>query len=162
PEFLFDQGKRLFDAFQYDQAAPIFSSVIAQLTAGGTAPTQPQKIDLLVQAYVLRARAKFSLGDSLGTEQDFSALLALPPSYKLAGISPRVLSVFEQVRKATVGQIAASLTPSGSVEIDGRQYSLTADPQIIDLTAGEHTVTANRTGYQPVTQKFTIVASQVS
>lgn len=162
PEFLFEQAKRLSDAFQYDQAAPICTAVIAQLTAGGTVPTQPQKLDLLVQAYVLRARAKFSLGDSLGTEQDFSALLGVQPSFKLSGISPRLVSIFEQVRKVTVGQIAASLTPAGAVDIDGRPYTLQADPQIIDLTAGEHTITATRTGYQPVTQKFTIVASQVS
>lgn len=159
PEFLFEQGKRLFDAFQYDQAVPNFNSVIAQLTAPGA----PAKPDLLVSAYELRARARFAQGDSLGTEQDFSALLAIRPSFKLApGISPRVVSVFEQVRKVTIGQVAASLNPPGNVDIDGRPYTLTADPQIIDLPAGPHKLTATRTGYQPVTQEFSVTASQVS
>jgi len=158
-EFLFDQGKKLFDAFQYDQAVPNFNAVIAQLTAAGA----PPKPDLLVSAYELRARARFAQGDSLGTEQDFSALLAIRPSFKLApGISPRVVSVFEQVRKVTIGQVAASLNPPGNVDIDGRPYTLSADPQIIDLPAGSHKLSATRTGYQPVTQEFTITASQVT
>ena len=159
PDFLFDQGKRLFDAFQYDQAVPNFNSVIAQLTAPGA----PAKPDLLVKAYELRARSRFAQGDSLGTEQDFSALLAIQPSFKLApGISPRVVSVFEQVRKVTIGQVAASLNPPGNVDIDGHPYTLAAEPQLIDLPAGQHKLTATRTGYQPVTQEFTITASQVS
>lgn len=159
PELLFDQGKRLFDAFQYDQAVPLFDRVIAQLAGGGAV----QKPDLLVEAYELRARARFAQGDSLGTEQDFSALLTLRPGFKLGpGISPRVVSVFEQVRKVTVGQIAVSLTPPGNVDIDGQSYTLQADPQILDLPAGDHTVTATRTGYTPLSQKFTVVASQVA
>jgi hypothetical protein len=158
PEFLFDQGKRLFDAFQYDQAVPNFNSVIAQLTAPGA----PSKPDLLVQAYELRARARFAQGDSLGTEQDFSALLAVRPSYKPTGISPRIIAVFEQVRKVTIGQVAASLNPPGNVDIDGHSYTLTADPQIIDLPAGPHKLTATRTGYSTITQDFTITASQVA
>jgi len=165
PELLFDQGKRLFEAFQYDQAVPLFDRVIAQLAPSApSAMTGPiPKADLLVEAYELRARARFAQGDSLGTEQDFSALLAIQPSFKLGpGISPRVVGVFEQVRKVTVGQIAVSLTPPGNVDIDGRSYALQADPQIIDLPAGDHTVTATRTGYQSLSQKFTIVASQVS
>jgi hypothetical protein len=162
PELLFDQGKKLFDAFQYDQAVPLFDRVIAQLAQPASAGPL-QKVDLLVQAYELRARSRFAQGDSLGTEQDFSALLTIQPSFKLGpGISPRVVSVFEQVRKVTVGQIAVSLTPPGNVDIDGRSYALQADPQIIDLPAGDHTVTATRTGYSSITQKFTIVASQVS
>jgi hypothetical protein len=162
PELLLDQGKKLFDAFQYDQAVPLFDRVIAQLAQpAGAGPIQ--KADLLVEAYELRARARFAQGDSLGTEQDFSALLTIQPSFKLGpGISPRVVSVFEQVRKVTVGQIAVSLTPPGNVDIDGRSFALQADPQIIDLPAGDHTVTAARTGYTSLNQKFTIVASQVS
>jgi len=155
PELLFDQGKRLFDAFQYDQAVPIFDRLVAQLTTG----EQIQKPDLLVQAYELRARAWFANGDSAGTEQDFSALLTVKPSYKLgAGISPRVVAVFEGVRKLTIGQVELSLTPAGEVMIDGAAYPLTPDPQTIDLPAGEHHLTVARQGYAPLDQRFTISA----
>jgi len=155
PELLFDQGKRLFDAFQYDQAVPIFDRLVAQLTAGG----QIQKPDLLVQAYELRARARFANGDSAGTEQDFSALLTVKPGYQLgAGISPRVVAVFEGVKKLTVGQMVMSLTPAGEVMIDGTAYPLTPDPRPVDLPAGEHQVTVTRQGYAPIDQRFTVTA----
>ncbi len=53
PELLFDQGKRLFDAFQHDQAVPLFDRVIAQLAPSApSAITGPiPKADLLVEAH---------------------------------------------------------------------------------------------------------------
>jgi hypothetical protein len=159
PELLFDQGKRSFDAFTYDQAVPVFDRLIALLTAGG----QVQRPDLLVQAYELRARSRFALGDPAGTEQDFSALLVIKADFKLsAGVSPRVVTVFNSVRRLTIGQITASMTPPGEVQIDGRPYALQSDPQPIDLPAGEHQVNATRPGYRPVTQRFTVTAGDIS
>ena len=68
-DLLFDQGKRQFDAFQYDESIPLFDRLITTLTAGG----QVQRPELLVQAYELRARARFALGNATGAEQDFSS-----------------------------------------------------------------------------------------
>lgn len=156
-DLLLDQGKRLFEAFQYDQAVPVLDRLIGSLT-GGLA----QRPDLLVQAYELRARSRFNLGDSAGTEQDFSALLLIKPDFKLAaGVSPRVSAVLESVRRLTIGQLSASMTPAGDVQIDGRPYTLQPDAQTIDLATGDHELIANRAGYRPVTQKFTVVAGQV-
>src|SRR5436853_2385146 len=82
-DLLFDQGKRSFDAFKYDEAIPSFDRVVAALTAG----SQIQRPELLAQAYELRGRAKFATGDSTGAESDFSALLAVKPDYQLgAGV----------------------------------------------------------------------------
>jgi tetratricopeptide (TPR) repeat protein len=158
-ELVLDQGKRLFDALQYDQAVPTFDRLIQALTAGG----QIQKPDVLVQAYALRARARFALGDQPGAEQDFSALLLVDPSYALpAGVSPRVVAVFDAVKKVTVGQATMSMTPPGDVQIDGRPYALTADAKTVDLPAGEHTVTAARAGYRALSQKFTVSAADIA
>jgi len=151
-DLLLDQSKRLFDAFQYDQAVPVLDRLITTLTGG-----QVQRPDLLVQAYELRARARFNLGDSAGTEQDFSALLAIKPDFKLgAGISPRVASVLDSVRKLTVGQVVASMSPAGDVLIDGRPYALLPEARTIDLPAGEHEVNVNRPGYRTIAQRFTV------
>ena len=157
PELLLDQGKRLFEAFQYDQAVPLFDRLIAVLGAGG----QVQRPDLLLQAYELRGRSRFALNDQSGAEQDFSALLAINPGFKLpSGVSPRVVEVFNAVRKLTIGQVVMSLIPAGEVQIDGRAISLHAGAQTLDLTAGEHTVTATRPGHRPVNQKFSIIAGE--
>jgi tetratricopeptide (TPR) repeat protein len=157
PELLLDQGKRLFEAFQYDQAVPLFDRLIAVLGAGG----QVQRPDLLLQAYELRGRSRFALNDQAGAEQDFSALLAINPAFTLPeGVSPKVVEVFNNVRKLTIGQVVLSLVPAGDVQIDGRTVSLHAGPQTLDLTAGEHTVTAARPGHRPISQKFAVTAGE--
>jgi tetratricopeptide (TPR) repeat protein len=154
-DLLFDQGKRLFDAFQYDQAVPVFDRLLAMLTA-----SEPlQRPELATQAYERRARARFALGDSTGAEQDFSALLAIDPAFKLdASVSPRVVAVYESVRRLTVGQIVLSMTPPGEVRIDGRPYTVGAEPLLVDLPVGEHEVSATRPSYRPVTEKIAVVA----
>ena len=157
-ELLFDQGKRAFDAFQYAQAIPLFDNVLTAIASNPQAP----KPDLQAQTLELRARARFATGDSAGAERDFAALLAVNPRYRLgAGVSPRVVGVFDGVRRITVGQVAMSLTPAGDVEIDGKPVTLPTTLQTVDLTAGEHQLTAKRDGYRPITQKFTVVANTI-
>jgi tetratricopeptide (TPR) repeat protein len=156
PELLFEQAKRYFDQLNYEQALPLLDKVIVLLL--GANPARP---DLLTQGYEMRARARFAQGDQQGAEQDFSALLTVAPSHKLgAGISPRVVALFENVRKITVGRLLLSVTPPGEVQIDGRKYTAGKDVQTIDLPAGEHVITASRSGYGDVSQRFTITAAQ--
>ncbi len=155
PELLFDQGRRLFETFQYDQAVPIFDRIVSALTSS----TPLQKPELLAQTLALRARAKFALADTPGAEQDFGALLVASPSFKLGpGISPRLVAVFESVRKVTVGQVTISLNPAGQATLDGRTITLPADPTLMDMTAGEHQIDIARQGYAPVSQRFVVVA----
>ena len=157
PDLLFDQGKRHFDAVQYDEAVAVFDRLISSLTAGG----QVQRPELIVQAYELRARTRFALNNSSGAEQDFAALLAIRPDYKLAtGVSPRVVALFESVRKLTIGQASISIAPAGDFQIDGRPYSGQAEGSIVDLTIGEHELTVSRPGFAPVTQRFSVAAGE--
>jgi hypothetical protein len=159
PEVLLDSGKRLYEGTQYEEAVSTFDRLITLLTPGG----QPQRPDVLVQAYELRARSKYALGNSAGAEQDFSALLGVKPDFRLgASVSSRVVALFETVRRATIGQINASLTPAGDVQIDGRAYTFRPEPQVMDFPLGEHQVAATRPGYRPISQKFTVVATEVT
>lgn len=154
-DLLFDQGKRLFDAFQYDEAVPLFDRLISGITEAG-AGTRP---DLLVQAYEMRARARFALGDATGTEQDFAALLAIRPDFRLsADISPRVVAVFDGVRALTVGTVVLSSTPPGPVMIDDRTYEVLTEPVAIDVVAGAHVLAVKRQGFSPFEQSFTALA----
>ena len=162
PEQLFEQGKKQFDAFQYDQAVPLFDKLIAALTAGG--PGVPvQKPELLIQAYEHRARARFALGDSAGADQDFAELLGLKPDFALAaGVSPRLIKVLDNVRRVTIGRLSLQVTPPGPVTIDGKVYQVTAEPLVFDIKAGEHTVNATRPNYTPFEQKVTVIATEVA
>lgn len=161
-DLLFDQAKRLFDQFQYDQAVPLFDRLIVSLTAG--APGTPvQRPELLVQAYEFRGRARFAQGDSTGAEGDFSSLLALKPDFKLgAGVSPRVISVLENVRRLTIGQLVIKLTPPGEITIDGRPHTVGAEPLRLDINNGEHVVNATRPNYTPFEQKVSVKAGEVA
>jgi hypothetical protein len=161
-ELLFDQAKRQFDALQYSQAVPSFDRLILALTQPTATSTEPQRPDLLVQAYELRARARFALGDSPGAEQDFSALLALKPDFSLAsGVSPRVTAVFENVRRLTVGRLMLQMTPPGDVLIGGRRYTVGETPLTLDMKSGEHLVNATRPNFTPFERLVTINASEV-
>jgi tetratricopeptide (TPR) repeat protein len=157
PDLLFEQAKRLFDQLNYDQALPLLDKVIVQLLAA-----TPQRPDLITQGYEMRARARFAQGDPQGAEQDFSALLSVAPGHKLgAGISPRVVALFENVRKITVGKILLSVTPPGDVLLDGKKITLpNTDVMPIDLPAGEHTISHARSGYREVNQRVTVTAGQ--
>jgi tetratricopeptide (TPR) repeat protein len=157
PDLLFEQAKRLFDQLNYDQALPLLDKVIAQLLAA-----TPQRPDLITQGYEMRARARFAQGDPQGAEQDFSALLAVAPGHKLGpGISPRVVAVFENVRKITIGRLLLSVTPPGEVLLDGRKITLpNTEVMTLDLPAGEHTISHARTGYREINQRVTVTAGQ--
>jgi tetratricopeptide (TPR) repeat protein len=155
-DLLFDQGKRLFDAFEYDQAVPLFDQLVIAITSGAT-----ERNDLLVQTYEMRARARFALGDAAGAEQDFSALLAIRPDFRLStDISPRVVAVFDGVRALMIGQLVVSSTPAGEIQIDDRPYMVPTEPVALDLVAGEHRLVVNRQGFAPQDQPFTVVAGE--
>ncbi len=161
-EQLFEQGKKQFGAFQYDQAVPLFDKLIALLTAGG--PGAPVlKPELLVQAYELRARARFALGDSAGADQDFTDLLGLKPDFTLgAGVSPRLIKVLDSVRRLTIGRVSVQVAPPGPITIDGKVYQVTAEPLVIEIKAGEHRVNATRPNYTPFERNVTVVATEMA
>lgn len=153
PEFLLEQGKRLFDGFQYDLAIPIFDRLIVVLTTDG----QPRRPELLTAAYELRARSRFAMGDSAGTEEDFSSLLAVNPGFRLTqDISPRVVEILQSVRTRMIGQVHLSISPVADVTIDGQPVAVTVDPQVVELLAGDHQVTATRAGYRTTTQTVAV------
>lgn len=156
-DLLFDQGKRLFDAFEYDQAVPLFDRLIVTITSSG----QSDRNDLLVQTYEMRARARFALADANGAEQDFAALLAIRPDFRLgAGISPRVVAIFDKVRAITIGQLVVSSTPPGEILIDDRPYMVPTEAVALDLVAGSHRLSVRRQGFAPIDQTVAVAAGE--
>jgi len=156
-ELALEQGRRLFDSFDYDEAIPVFDQLIATLMSGD----QIQQPDILVQAYELRGRAHFALGTRDAAEQDFAALLRVRPEFRLAeDVSPRVVAVFEEVRNLTVGQVLMRLSPPGDLAVDRRTYTVPPEGAVIDLTAGDHLVSVTRTNYAPITQTISVTAGE--
>lgn len=153
----FDQAKRLVDEFEYRESIPLFDALISAIALN----EQALNIDMLAQAYELRATAHFALGETAEAEQDFAALLSVRPEHRLAeNTSSRVLSVFDAVRLLTVGQVAVSMSPPGNIQIDRRTYPVPAEGVILDLQAGDHQLTVTRSGFAPVSQSLTVTAGE--
>src|SRR5215217_6430694 len=152
------EGQRLFEELDYEHAVPLLSRAILALEP--MASQQPDARSALVSAYGMRARALFGLDDPAKAQDDFRALLALNPSFSLVGqISPRVVALFDSVKKATVGSLALLVEPADAkLEINGQPASVSAGP--VPLRAGEYTVKATRLGYAPAEEVVTVAASE--
>ena len=147
------EARRHFEALEYEQAVPSLDRAVATLQSRQGDDTR----QMLAEALELRARARFGLGDQDGAKQDFTLLLRTNPSHTLSGqISPRVVALFDEAKKATVTSMRLTVTPAdASVLLDGRRIAATGD---VSVLVGEHTITASRTGFKTDSLTFTAAA----
>ena len=152
------EGRRLFDALEYDQALPFFDRVIGLLEP--QASRDPASRTALISAFEMRARARFGMGNREGAVTDFRALLGLEPGFTLPeGVSPRVVAVLDEVRVATIGSIELTLDPSDAqLVVDG--VPRTVGNGRLAVAAGAHTLRVSRTGFRPIDQPVTVMAGQ--
>ncbi len=143
------EARRHFEALEYEQAVPALDRAIAILTTRRSEDTRRT----LGDAYEMRARSRFGLGDQNGAKEDFLALLRVDPARRLSGnISPRVVTMFEDAQKATITTVKLTVTPANAtVMLDGSPVQANAT---IPVLIGDHTLTATRLGYRPGTATF--------
>jgi hypothetical protein len=154
-----DEARRLFEALDYERAVPALDRAIAVYET--LANVQPQARPGLASAYEMRGRARFGLGDTVGAETDFRALLGIAPGFSFSGqVSPRVVALLDEVRRATLGMLLLTVEPEdAAVEVNGETF----DPGVpVPLRAGEYTVKASRVGYRPAEEPVTIVAGDTA
>lgn len=151
------EARRRFDALDYEQAVPALDRVIAAL---GTRRTEDTRL-LLAEAYEMRARSRFGLGDQTGAHDDFVSLFKVDAGHTLSGqVSPRVVAIFEEAQKATVTTARLTIVPSNAeVMLDGVPMLSNAT---IPVLVGDHTLTATRLGYRAGTATFSAVANAVT
>src|SRR5262245_60027736 len=153
------EAKRLFDALDYDAAIRALDLAISGLEAR---PAQdPTRRELLPNAYEMRARTKFGLGDQNGAKADFLALLKADPGHALTGqVSPRVVTLFEDAVKATVTTLDLTVTPAtAKLTLDGVPVPVNSS---IPVTVGDHVLTADQLGFRKAQQNFTAEAGKPS
>jgi hypothetical protein len=152
------EGRRLFDALEYEQALPLLDRAVAMLEP--QAFRDPASRAALISAFELRARARFGMGNPEGAVSDFRALLGLEPGFTLAdGVSPRVVALLDEVKTTTIGTIELQLDPAdGQLLVDGvpRPYGNGR----ISVAAGAHTLRVSRIGFRPIDQPVTVMAGQ--
>ncbi len=152
------EGRRLFDALEYDQALPFLDRAIAVLEP--QAARDPASRTALISAFGMRARARVGMGNREGAVTDFRALLGLEPGFTLPdGVSPRVVAILDEVRTATIGTIELTLEPTDAqLVVDGVPRA--AGDGRLAVAAGAHTLRVSRTGFGPVDQPVTVLAGQ--
>ena len=78
------EARRHFDALEYEQAVPALDRAVAILTTRRNNDNQK----ILSDAYEMRARSRYGLGDQNGAHDDFVALLKADPAHTLSGQRP--------------------------------------------------------------------------
>jgi tetratricopeptide (TPR) repeat protein len=152
------EGRRLFDALEYDQALPYLDRAIVSLEP--QALRDPSVRTVLIGAYEMRARARFGIGNREGAVNDFRSLLNLDPGFTMPeGVSPRVVAVLEEVRTATIGTIELTVDPADvELVVDGVPRGTSTGK--LAVAAGAHTLRLSRIGYRTIDQPVTVMAGQ--
>jgi len=154
-----------FEGPQQSRSIVAFDEVVARLEALGPRALPPRGRDILVQAYEYRGRAYFGIGLSEKASESFRQLVQLKPDHALSKdtVSPKVVDLFNNVKRALVGYLAVSSQPAGAqvtlVGTGGARTDLgLTDFFPIEVLAGEYTVEIARPGYQTETRPVGITA----
>jgi tetratricopeptide (TPR) repeat protein len=154
-----------FDGPQQSRSIVVFDELIARLEALGPRSLPQRGKDILAQAYEYRGRAYFGIGLSEKASDNFRQLVQLKPDSSLSKerISPKIVELFDSVKRTLVGRIAVSSEPAGAtvtlVSPGGLRSELgLTDFFPIEVLAGEYTVEVSRPGYKTETLAVSIAA----
>jgi len=150
-----EEARQLLEVFEFDQVVSRLDSVISTMTS-----SPDPDLDVLAQAYDLRGQAYYSLNEQEQAGQDFELLLQARADYLLAAdVSPRVLELFEDVKRRLVGTLELSMSQPAIVAIDGRIYEI-GQQTAISLVQGQHDFSIRQPGFAEDAQQFTINAGE--
>lgn len=133
------EGKVLYDRAQPDQAIPSLEQAARLLAAGLAISTDTRDLH---EALTLLGLANAGLGNVPAAKAAFRRSAVLDPTRQLDPVNypPQIVSMYEEVRKAALGETQAKITinaPKGATAwLDGRQVLDTASD--ISIPAGDH------------------------
>ena len=149
-----EEARRLLEAFEFDQVMSRLDTAIATMIA-----SPDPDLDTLAQAYELHGRAHFNLDDLEQAERNFEMLLQTRADYELAAdLSPRVVELFEEVKRRLVGVLLLTMPQPGLVVIDGRTYDV-GRQAAISLLQGQHDFAIRQPSFGDESQRFMITAN---
>jgi hypothetical protein len=159
PIALLAEAKRLFETLDYEQTLVRLDTLVSQVDARRSDPAVAR---VLADALELRARTHYGLGHADQARDDFRALFALDPAYTLGeAVSPRVVTLFKQVRTEVIGRLMLQIDPpDAAVRIDGRQVASPGEP--VDVIAGPHVLGILRPGFRPETRDIIVDAARTT
>lgn len=159
------RGIAEFDGPQQSRSIVVFDGVIGRLEAIGSRSLPVRGRDILAQAYEYRGRAYYGIGLQEKTAENFRQLIQLRPDWALSKekISPKIVELFDSLKKTLVGYLAVSSEPAGAqvtlVSAGGLRTDLPlTDFFPIEVLAGEYEVQVARPGYRTETRAVSIAA----
>jgi tetratricopeptide (TPR) repeat protein len=153
-----------FDGPNQSRSIVLFDDIIARLDALQRVSGLPARgKEILVEAYELRARAYFNIGLQEKASADFRQLVQIKPDHNLNKdkVSPKVIDVFNMVKKTLVGFLAVSSKPAGAKVTlvaggDRRTELGLTDFFPIEVLAGDYTVEVAKEGHRTETRTLSI------
>jgi tetratricopeptide (TPR) repeat protein len=149
-----------FDGPQQSRSIVQFDEIITRLEVlrrQGALPNRGK--DMLVQAYELRGRAYFNIGLQEKASESFRQLIQVKPDHAVTKerVSPKIVDLFNSVKKALVGYLAVSSQPQGArVVLVGGDNTRTelglTDFFPVEVLAGEYMVEVAKEGYRTESQ----------
>jgi tetratricopeptide (TPR) repeat protein len=154
-----------FEGPQQSRSIVVLDEVISRLQALSPAGLSPRARDLLAESYEYRGRAYFGIGLQEKASENFRFLVQLKPDYALSKdkVSPKIVDLFNSVKRALVGYLAVSSQPPGArvtlVGTGGQRRDLgLTDFFPTEVLAGEYSVEIERAGYQTETRQVSVAA----
>ena len=153
-----------FEGPQQSRSIVLFDEVIGRLeSVRQRGPLPPRGRDILAEAYERRGRAYFTIGLQEKASENFRLLIQLKPDYGISRekVSPKIVDLFNSVKRALVGYVAVSSKPAGArVTLTGAgdfklDLGLT-DFFPIEVLAGEYTVEIAKEGYRTESRPLSI------
>lgn len=159
------RGVAEFEGPQQSRSIVVFDEVINRLETIGARSLPARGKDILAQAYEHRGRAYYGIGLSEKASENFRQLVQLRPDYALSKerVSPKIVELFDSVKRTLVGFIAVSSEPAGAqvtlVSPSGERTDLgLTDFFPIEVLAAEYAVEVTRPGYRTETRAVSIAA----
>jgi len=122
------RGKEFFAGLKFPEAIAEFDQVVQVYDAGKLQDGGESALHSVAEALDLRARAYFNQGDRDRARADFAKLLRVEIDYQIDRrvVSPKVIELYEQVKKENVGTLTIITDPPGAeVYLNDDQISLT-------------------------------------
>jgi len=152
---MIEEARRLLEAFEFDEVVRRLDTTIATMIAS----PEPD-LDALAQAYELKGRAHFNLNDPEQAARDFELLLQARADHVLAAdLSPRVVELFDGVKRRLVGLLMLSMPRPGIVTIDDRIYQVEREA-VIELLQGPHEFVLRQPGFRDESVQITITPGE--
>jgi tetratricopeptide (TPR) repeat protein len=154
-----------FNGPQQSRSIVSFDDVVARLEGLPVATLPPSARDMLVRAYEYRGRAYYTIGLQEKASENFRRIILLKPDHALSTeqVSPKIVDLFDSVKKALVGYLAVSSEPAGArvtlIGSTGRPVDLGLTPFFpLEVLAGEYTVEIAKEGYRTDSFPLSIAA----